>query len=638
MVNRKIQAPPEITEELKDWRGVVIGCIIICILGVAVRYPLLTRGAHTSDIRFFVNWANTIHQHGLTNVYNKSSMSPNYPVGFMHILYVFNKCALPFGEPVGHWTEQTIEKPFKVFLCTGDVVITICLIIGGYRLGGTARSSLLSGSCYILNPAVIMITGLWGQTNAIAIGFIIAAMIFLCSSRYWAAAYVLAALGCNTKLQVVPLLPLLPIATIFLNPQRHRKEHFKAVSLGAILFLVTTVILFSPFSLKGTAGQAISTGYLSHFETDPALNRNAWNPWLVCMPSEQHISTIPPVLVQLGRRVSWLAPIVDFLTYWHISILLFGTVSIMVYIGLAIRPSKENLFFAASAVVAAFFFLMTKIHERYLLDAIPLLLLTAVFDRRAFGLCGIVSMIIALNVEAVVYLLDLLAPVGVVILAIVLVRMILVILAPEAIVGWPWEIALRRKRLLDLPTVTYIIVGVVCLVFTCPWALWFSSITQPNVLYFDELPIQDYICEFYCPFRPINEPNNPILVVEGKKAQHGVAVPTKTVASFSIPCGYDKFCATVGISDQVPNDTAITVKFIVALDNSEVFRTEVVHPYSPGTDISIPLKQAKTIELIVLDPNKASQQPNTGDCRCLVWMNARIEKGLRIISGETVAK
>lgn len=623
-VNRKVQALPAITEESKDWRGVVIGCIIICALGVAVRYPLLTKGAHTSDMGYFVNWANTIHQHGLINVYNKSSMSPNYPVGFMNIFYVFNKCASLFGEPVGHWTEQTIEKPFKVFLCAGDVVITICLIIGGYRLGGSARSSLLSGSCYILNPAVIMITGVWGQTNAIAIGLIIAALIFLCSSRYWAVAYVLAALGCNTKLQVVPLLPLLPMATIFLNPQRDRKEQFKAVSLGAILFLVTTVILFSPFLLKGTAGQAISTGYLSHFETDPALNRNAWNPWLVCMPPEQHISTIPPVLVQLGRRVSWLAPVAGFLTYWHISILLFGAVSIMVYIGLARRPSKENLFFAASAIVAAFFFLMTKIHERYLLDAIPLLLLTAVFDRRAFGLCGIVSIISALNVRWAVYLL---APVGVVILAIVLVRMMLVILAPETIVEWPWEMALRRKRLLDLPTATYIIAGIVCLVFTSPWALWFSSITQTNVLYFDELPIQSYSSETYCPFRPINEPNNPTLVVEGKKAQRGLAVPTKAVASFSIPRGYDKFRATVGISDQVPNDTAITVKFMVALDKREVFRTDVVHPYSPGIDISIPLKQAKTIDLVVIDPNKESQQPNTGECRCLVWMNARIEKG-----------
>jgi len=618
-----MQAPPAIAEEPKDWRGVVIGCIIICILGVAVRYPLLTRGAHISDTGFFVNWANTIHQYGLTNVYNKSSMSPNYPVGFMHIFYVFDKCASLFGEPAGYWTEQTIEKPFKVFLCAGDVVITICLIIGGYRLGGSVRSTLLSGSCYILNPAVIMITGVWGQTNAIAIGLIIAALIFLCSPRYWAVAYVLAALGCNTKLQVVPLLPLLPIATIFLNPQHDRKEHFKAVSLGAILFLVTTVILFSPFLLKGTAGQAISTGYLSHFETDPALNRNAWNPWLVCMPPEQHISTIPPVLVQLGRRVSWLAPIADFLTYWHISILLFGAVSIMVYIGLTRRPSKGNLFFAASAIAVAFFFLMTKIHERYLLDAIPLLLLAAVLDHRAFGLCGIVSMISALNVKWAIYLL---APLGVVILAIVLVRMILVMLAPEAIVEWPWEMALRRKRLLDMPTATYIIAGVVCLVFTCPWALWFSNITQPNVLYFDELPIQNYNSNIYCPFRPINEPNNPILVVEGKKAQRGLAIPTKTVAGFSIPSGYNTFCATVGISDQVPNDTAITVKFMVALDNREVFRTEVVRPHSPGIDISIPLKQAKTIDLVVIDPGEENQQPNTRDCRCLVWMNARIEK------------
>jgi hypothetical protein len=608
--------------EAKDWRGVVIGCIVVCILGVAVRYPLLTKGGHSSDLGFFASWANTIHEHGLANVYHKSPKPANYPVGFMHIFHVFNGCASLFGEPAGRWNERNIEKPFKVLLCIGDIAVTVCLVLGGYWLGASCRRALLAGSCYMLNPAVIMITGLWGQTNAIAVGLMVAALIFLCS-RYWPVAYLLAAVGCNTKLQVVPLLPLLPLATILLYPHRDWMGRIKAAAFGAILFLLTTVLLFYPFIVAGTTEKAVSVGYSSHFESDPALNRNAWNPWSVCVFPNQHILSIPPLLVQLGRRVPWLAPIVSLLTYWRISVLLFCAVAMVTYFCWIKRPSKQFLFFAASVIAVAFFLLMTKIHERYLLDAIPLLLLAAVLDRRAFGLCGIVSIISALNVE---WHISLLAPVGALILGIVLVRMVLVVLTPQATVGWPWEIALRRKRWLDLPTITYITAGGLWLAFSCPWAFWFSSLTHPNTLYFDELQLLDYRSEDYCPFRPYSGSNNQLLVVEGEQAGRGLSIPPDAIARFSIPRGYNSFHAAVGISDQVSNNLDVRLIFMVGLNGRVVFRSEVVHPRSPGQEVSIPLGQAGTIDLITVDANKEGRKPSTGDCRYAVWMNARIQK------------
>ena len=444
----------------RDWRGVIIGCIIICVLGVAVRLPVLGRGGVGGDLEFFAGWSNAIKEHGLANVYSESKITANYPIGFMYLLSVFNRCVSPAGE----WNKKNVEHPFKVFLCIGDVAITICLVLGGYKLGASGRNALFGGACYMLNPAIIMITALWGQTNAIAVGIMIAALIFLCS-RYWPVAYVLAAFACNTKLQVVPFLPLLPLATIFLYPFHNWKGRLKAVTLGAILFLLTTILLFSPFIFKGTVGKAITVGYRSHFKTDTALSANAWNPWGICMPAEQDISSNPPPLVQLGRRVPLIAPIVGFLTYWHISIFLFGAATAAAYFCFVMRPSKQNLFFSASVVAVAFFFLMCKIHERYLLDAIPLLLLAAIFRPRAFGLCGIVSIISVLNMGWCLIIfglgpaLNLLAPVCVVILGLVLVRMLLVVIAPQAEIKWLWEIGFRRKRWFDLPAIAYIAAG-----------------------------------------------------------------------------------------------------------------------------------------------------------------------------------
>jgi hypothetical protein len=252
------------------------------------------------------------------------------------------------------------------------------------------------------------------------------------------------------------------------------------------------------------------------------------------------------------------------------------------------------------------------------------LLLTASIDNRAFGLCGIVSLISALNVR---WSISLLAPLCALILAIVLVRMALIILAPQATVGWLWEIALRRKRWLDLPTITYIIAGGLWLAFSCPWALWFSNLTCPNTLFFDELQLLGYNSRSYCPFRPCSDPNNQLLVVEGKQADRGLAIPPDAIARFSIPRGYSSFHAVFGISDQVSDDSDIGLIFMVGLDGRVVFRSEVVHPRSPGQDVSIPLGQAGTIDLIVVDANKEGRKPSTGDCRYAVWMNARIQRG-----------
>ena len=71
MSHRKTPMQQATVVKARDWQGVVIGCIVICILGVAVRYPLLTKGGLTSDLSYFASWANAIREHGLTNVYHR---------------------------------------------------------------------------------------------------------------------------------------------------------------------------------------------------------------------------------------------------------------------------------------------------------------------------------------------------------------------------------------------------------------------------------------------------------------------------------------------------------------------------------------------------------------------------------------
>ena len=138
----------------------------------------------------------------------------------------------------------------------GDIAITMCLVFGGYLLGASSRNSLLAGACYMLNPAVMMITALWGQTNALAIEIMLAALVCVCL-RCWPLAYVLAALACNTKLQVVPLLPLLPLATVYVEPTDENENICQEACDGSRLIYIDYIINVCSISGCGHHGQGI---------------------------------------------------------------------------------------------------------------------------------------------------------------------------------------------------------------------------------------------------------------------------------------------------------------------------------------------------------------------------------------------
>ena len=368
-------------------------------------------------------------------------------------------------------------------------------------------------------------------------------------------------------------------------------------------------------------GKALSVGYSSHFETDPALNRNAWNIWSVCVSSNQHISSIPPVLVQIGHRMPWLAPLVNSLTYFRISILLFGAVSLLMYMCVVRQRSKISLFFAAASILVAFFLLMTKIHERYLLDAIPLLLLTATLEPIAFGLCGIVSIISALNVN---WSTAFLVPAGVLILGLVLMRITVAILAPDGMVAWVWEIALSRKRWFDRSAVTYIVACAAGIASLCPWSVWFADLTRPSVLYFDELQLLYYQSDVYSPLYPNHGSKGEPVAAGGVRYETGVEFPVNGVAAFVIPSGYSTFHCGIGISDDTSKNAGAGIIFIVRVDDRPVYRSDIIRPSSTNAEINVPVAKAVRIELIAVDAAKRDKEQHKAAPVRAVWMNARL--------------
>lgn len=133
-----------------------------------------------------------------------------------------------------------------------------------------------------------------------------------------------------------------------------------------------------------------------------------------------------------------------------------------------------------------------------------------------------------------------------------------------------------------------------------------------------------YQSEVYSPLYPNHNTKGEPIVIGGVRYEHGLEFSVNGVASFAIPSGYGSFHAAIGVSDDMSNDAATGVIFIVRLDGSPVYRSDVIRPSSRGPEINIPIGKAWKIELIAIDAADKGQEQRTKTHSRAVWMNARL--------------
>ncbi|HIT85505.1 MAG TPA: glycosyltransferase family 39 protein [Candidatus Ornithomonoglobus intestinigallinarum] len=304
---------------------------VIC----AVKYQ-----GHATDMNCFNAWSDMVFDGGFGNFYSSDAFT-DYPPGYMYVLYLIGAVRSVFSPQDGSlW----LLLKLPAIIC--DLAAGLLIYKIARRKFNTGISSAAAGA-YLLNPAVILNSSLWGQVDGVYTLFILLMLYFL-TNRDTVKSYFAFAVCIFIKPQSFIFTPLLIfgiIENVFL-PKFDRIKFIKNLlwGLGAIALIV---LLALPFGLKNVTEQ-----YTETLASYPYLTVNAFNLWGA-----------------LGQNWTELGSVMSVVNYFILALIVAYTAYVF------FKTKNEGRYYFCGALLSfAVFMLSAKMHDRYAFPAMALLL------------------------------------------------------------------------------------------------------------------------------------------------------------------------------------------------------------------------------------------------------------------------
>ena len=330
---------------------------------------------------FFFPWMRYSAVHSVVEFYLYGEPLVNYPPLFVLLLSGLSKLYAQLVPSLEITPLQyvLIKLPTVVADMATGVVLYLAAAGTEQRRGKTdSRLPLLAAGRWLLNPAVVHVSSVWGQFEAIQALWMMAALLAAARKR-WGWSGVFMGLALLTKTQAITIAPLLgPPAWWGGRRALRRRGGRGGAGLAAGLL---------PFWFGGAA-QSLRSLYLDAVGYYPAMSMNAYNPWFIA-----HIRTRELLGYWVEDSTALLGPV----TIRHVGMALVIGYALLVLLILYRRwraPSGHpaagadaaqqiGTFFAAGLLIFGFFMLATEMHERYILPALAPLALAAALLRPA---------------------------------------------------------------------------------------------------------------------------------------------------------------------------------------------------------------------------------------------------------------
>jgi Gpi18-like mannosyltransferase len=233
-------------------------------------------------------------------------------------------------------------------------VATAALVYRFLLQKGTRRA-WLGAAIYLVHPAVLYDSAIWGQVDSIYTAFVFAGFVAFIEKRF-ALFGALLACAALSKAQTVVVLPLAAVA-MFTVGWRHTA---RATAAG----VAVVACVLAPFAWGGVL-ESVKSAYTDAVGFYPNISANAYNLWwsLYGDAADSTRDTKPIWLHASPRQFGW--------AMWGLCIAYVLTVTVRRF-----RARRELdgtfVFFAASLSAYSFFVLNTEMHERYLFPLVPL--------------------------------------------------------------------------------------------------------------------------------------------------------------------------------------------------------------------------------------------------------------------------
>lgn len=318
--------------------------IILSILGLLFRLYLATYPGFKYDIGSFFYWAVRLTELPLNQFYSPEVFT-DYTPGYLYVLSVLGHIRATFNLS---------DDQFYFLLKIPSILAEICL---GFIVYFVARRNELSqklsltfASSVFFNPGMIFNSSIWGQADGFFTLPLVLSVLFLKGRRFLLSGLFLG-ISFLIKPQAIAIFPIFVLIAL-------KNFEVKNWLKFSVVFLISLFLLTLPF-----------------FPNNPLWNLKEK---IVSTANEYPYTALGPynfwgtVGYWINDTITWFYGIV-YQTWGYILLASFWLVTMIVYF-------KKNIpiFTLAALATMAFYFLPTRVHERYLYPALVFLILAAI--------------------------------------------------------------------------------------------------------------------------------------------------------------------------------------------------------------------------------------------------------------------
>jgi hypothetical protein len=393
---------------MREWWRTVQGwsvrrrLAVLLVTGLVLRLAIAPfPGGFGYDVATFQSWAQTLSDYPVANFYAHAEAADHLPGD----LWVMKALQASFESLGGeNLSGGVFAWLLKVVPAVCDVAVAL-LVFAIARRFTSAESGIKVATWYYLNPAVLFVTAVWGQWDALSLGVLLAGVYLVIRRDWtWVISSPLFVWAVLIKPQLaVPGLIFLSLIVLWLYDSRpvsrNQAGRFLLSGLASVVLgLLTAVAVLKPFGvdlLWNAGGTSTLIERLQEaLELYPQTTLGAANAWMIPIGSLERIEDDSPVVLGLSPN-QW------------------GTVGLVIALGSVVvtmlrRFGAESRFeaatWAAGAAIFAIFIVPTRVHERYLFPILVFALLFVAlrgYERRVSAIYWAISIVFALNLALV---------------------------------------------------------------------------------------------------------------------------------------------------------------------------------------------------------------------------------------------
>ncbi|MDR7417479.1 MAG: hypothetical protein QN178_01055 [Armatimonadota bacterium] len=356
-----LEPPPRADRETRIWWTLAAAALVM-------RFLMMPYGGFPTDIGTMKAWATGLAERGPAEFYG--SGFADYLPGYLYVLWAIGEV-----NRAVRFSDQALLFALKLPSAIADIG-TSWLIFAMGRRAGSALALRLAAS-YLFNPGIIFNSAFWGQADAVGAFFALAGVSVLDVAAPPLVA-VLITTAALVKPQTAPVAIPVGLALVRrLWKPAHAAPRWDLLLASVAAGVAVLVLAGLPFRLSLIGLARVLRTAVDVYPHGSVVAFNLWGA-LQGFWGKDSATWLGVPLYVYGAAATGLALVAVAVWAWR-------------------RDTLGEVAFAAAVVLLITFILPTRIHERYLLPAIPFFAVAAMTERRLTWLYGGLSALLALN-------------------------------------------------------------------------------------------------------------------------------------------------------------------------------------------------------------------------------------------------